>query len=90
MNPITEGPGIQIIVSDTGAGIDPQRLERIFEEYQQFGAGPEVATEYAKGSGLGLSIVKKIVDALAGRVSVESSPGRGTTSTIEIPEARVQ
>lgn len=90
LNPITEGPGIQIIVSDTGAGIDPQRLERIFEEYQQFSAGPEVATEYAKGSGLGLSIVKKIVDALAGRVSVESSPGRGTTFTIEIPEPRVQ
>jgi len=88
LNPLAEPGGVQIIVSDTGAGIEPDRLEHIFEEYQPFSANPEASTEYTKGSGLGLSIVKKIVDALAGRISVESSPGRGTTFTIEIPEPR--
>lgn len=74
----------------SGAGEAPQRFERIFEEYQKFDAAPEVETEYAKGSGLGLSIVKKIVVASAGRVFVESGPGGVTTFTIEIPEPRVQ
>ncbi|NKE70812.1 PAS domain S-box protein [Nitrospiraceae bacterium HYJII51-Mn-bac16s-1-B09] len=86
----TEDKGVQITVSDTGIGIEPQRLERIFEEYHQLETGVEVQAEYAKGSGLGLAIVKKIVDSLDGRISVESAPGRGTTFIIRIPAPPAQ
>lgn len=90
LNPLTEDPGVQIIVSDTGIGIEPQRLERIFEEYQQAGTGEEAQTEYAKGSGLGLAIVKKIVDSFGGEISIESAPGRGTAFIIQIPDPSAQ
>lgn len=83
---IADPKGFQIIVRDTGVGMDPQRLDRLFEEYQQVGAVEEVSGEYARGSGLGLAIVKKIVDSLGGKIAVESMFGQGTTFTIDIPE----
>ncbi|MDC4206525.1 MAG: PAS domain S-box protein [Candidatus Manganitrophus sp.] len=84
--PITEPKGFQIVVLDTGVGMEPQRLERLFEEYQQLDAAEEASGEYARGSGLGLAIVKKIVDSLGGKIAVESVFGQGTTFTIDIPE----
>lgn len=86
LNPMTEDKGIQVMVSDTGIGIEPPRLERIFEEYQQSDTSVDEQTEYTKGSGLGLAIVKKMVDSLGGGISIQSTPGQGTTFMIKIPE----
>jgi signal transduction histidine kinase len=74
--------GAQIEVSDTGVGIDPAELPRIFERFYR---GSRANEARSSGSGLGLAIVKSIVDMHAGRVAVESSIGRGTTFTVSLP-----
>jgi two-component system sensor histidine kinase HydH len=75
---LTELPGerIRIEVRDTGVGIAPQDLGRIFDPY---------FTTKPSGAGLGLAIVQKIVDAHGGEIRVESTPGQGTTVTILLP-----
>ncbi|MSP24581.1 MAG: response regulator [Myxococcales bacterium] len=67
-----------IEVSDTGSGIEPRHMERIFE--------PLFTTKSpGTGTGLGLAICRSIVEALGGTLAVESSVGRGTTFRIELP-----
>lgn len=68
--------GCRIHVRDTGQGIEPRRLEDIFEPF---------STSREKGSGLGLFIVRRIVEEHHGRIDVESEPGRGATFTLELP-----
>jgi signal transduction histidine kinase len=63
-------------VADTGIGIAPDRLARIFEEYAQ--AAPEVRTRYG-GTGLGLAISSRLVKLHGGQITVQSEPGRGST-----------
>lgn len=63
-------------VSDTGCGIDPEHLERIFEP---------LFTTKSRGIGLGLTICKTLVENHGGTITVESTPGRGTTFTITLP-----
>lgn len=70
--------GVLIEVSDTGAGIAPEVLPRIFEPYFST-KGPE------KGTGLGLPISKRIVEKHGGRLEVDSAPGRGTTFRVLLP-----
>jgi len=70
----------QINISDTGCGIEPERLEKIFDAY--YSSRPD-------GSGLGLAAAKKIVEAHKGRISVRSEPGTGTSFTIELPVEKV-
>jgi two-component system sensor histidine kinase BaeS len=67
-------------VADTGAGIAPEHLPHIFERFYK--ADP---SRSASGSGLGLSIVKAIVERHGGRVSARSDPGQGTLFDIELP-----
>jgi two-component system sensor histidine kinase HydH len=76
-----EGQFAQIQISDTGRGIPPDRLARIFEPYQS--SRPD-------GTGLGLATVKKIIDAHNGTISVVSEPGKGTSFTITLPLADVK
>src|SRR4030095_8751308 len=68
--------GIWVSVSDTGGGIPPDQLNRIFEPFY---------TTKKKGSGLGLMIVQRIVRAHGGRIEVESQAGRGTIFRIWLP-----
>jgi PAS domain S-box-containing protein len=67
---------MEIAVSDTGTGLDRGILENLWKPLQ---------TTKAKGMGLGLPIVKRIIDAHGGEVSVESKVGEGTTFTIRLP-----
>jgi two-component system sensor histidine kinase PilS (NtrC family) len=69
-------PIVEIRFKDTGVGIVPEDLERIF--YPFF-------TTKQKGSGLGLSIVHRIIEEHGGRILVESKPGRGTTMILQLP-----
>jgi NtrC-family two-component system sensor histidine kinase KinB len=76
-----EGKIARIVVSDSGIGIAPELMPRIFEPYAQF---PDAGA--AMGSaGLGLYIAKEIVEAHNGRIFAQSGRGRGTIFTIEIP-----
>jgi signal transduction histidine kinase len=69
---------VLIEVSDEGSGMDPDALERIFDDFY---------STKERGSGLGLSIVRRLIGDMGGRVRVQSDPGRGSRFTIELPEA---
>jgi PAS domain S-box-containing protein len=69
-----------LTVEDTGTGIPFEHLERIFE--------PFYTTKGQQGSGLGLATVEGIVAQCGGSISVETSPGHGTTFTVELPRTR--
>jgi signal transduction histidine kinase len=68
----------RIRVSDTGTGIPPDQLARVFDLY---------FTTKAGGSGIGLSMVFRTVQLHHGDIDVESTPGAGTTFTISLPRA---
>jgi two-component system sensor histidine kinase BaeS len=69
-------------VRDFGVGIKKNDLPRLFDRF--FRAGDEL-TRTVKGSGLGLTLVKEIVDAHGGRIEVESEPGKGSVFTVRLP-----
>ncbi|MDX1478480.1 MAG: ATP-binding protein [Saprospiraceae bacterium] len=73
---------LHFIVADTGVGIDPDRLDRIFENFQQ--AYTDTSRKYG-GSGLGLSISKKLVELQGGEIWVESKHGKGSQFHVTIP-----
>jgi len=81
----TRDGGVRVSVSDSGAGIAPEVLPRIFNAFEQ---GGERITKQFGGMGLGLAISKGIVDLHHGRIFAESAgEGRGSTFTIELPAA---
>jgi PAS domain S-box-containing protein len=69
-------------VRDTGIGIAPEDLPRLFREFEQLEAGPG---RRFQGSGLGLSLTKKLVELHGGSIEVESQVGHGTTFTVLLP-----
>jgi signal transduction histidine kinase len=69
---------VAIVVEDTGSGIKPEHLDRIFDLY---------FTTKPKGSGIGLSMVYRIVQMHDGEIEIESTPGKGTTFRIYLPQA---
>jgi signal transduction histidine kinase len=71
--------GWELAISDNGIGIDPRHQERVFGLFQRL----HTAEEYP-GTGMGLAIVKKIVDANGGSVRVESIPGEGSTFVVTL------
>jgi signal transduction histidine kinase len=71
-----------ISVIDHGVGIASEEREKVFEKFYRVG---NCLVHDVKGSGLGLSIVKHIVEAHHGRVTVESEPGRGSAFIIHLP-----
>ncbi|NLF39229.1 PAS domain S-box protein [bacterium] len=74
--PLKPGPYVHISVSDTGLGVPPEHLERIFDPY---------FTTKQKGSGLGLTTVFSIIKKHGGHIAVESCVGAGTTFHIHVP-----
>lgn len=73
---------VRLTVRDTGIGIDPDRLGRLFEAYEQ--ADEHVGRTFG-GTGLGLMITRQLVELMQGRISVQSRPGVGTTFHIDLP-----
>jgi two-component system phosphate regulon sensor histidine kinase PhoR len=74
-----------VIFSDTGVGIEPQNISRIFNRFFR--------TDFARnrvsgGAGLGLAITRAIVEAHAGKIEVKSQIGQGTTFTLTFPNLR--
>jgi signal transduction histidine kinase len=77
-----EGEGIRIHVSDDGMGIEPEELEKIFEEFYRSRRARKIEND---GTGLGLSIVQKAVTVLGGRISVYSEIEKGTRIQVHLP-----
>jgi two-component system, OmpR family, phosphate regulon sensor histidine kinase PhoR len=80
---VRRGRGIALSVADTGSGIIPEHLPRVFERFYRSDAA---RSREQGGTGLGLAIVKHLVEAHGGRVSAESEPGTGTTITCWFPD----
>lgn len=77
--------GAEVIVSDTGIGIPREKLDKIFGLFYQLDSS---STRYHEGVGLGLYLVKRLVDLHSGAITVESEEGAGTRVGISIPKNR--
>ncbi len=71
-----------LAIRDTGIGIKPENLQRLFREFEQIDSG---ATRHYQGTGLGLALTRKIAELVGGHVAVESDFGRGSTFTVTLP-----
>jgi signal transduction histidine kinase len=69
----------RIAITDTGIGIPAERIEQLFTPFQRLGAEHSAI----EGTGLGLTVAKRLVEAMAGTIGVESTPGQGTTFWVE-------
>lgn len=77
---------VRLFVNDTGKGIDPESLQKIFNPFEQ--ESSRIALEYG-GTGLGLAIVKDMVDLMNGVISVKSTPGESTCFEVTLPFDRI-
>jgi GAF domain-containing protein/anti-sigma regulatory factor (Ser/Thr protein kinase) len=79
---VRENGEVRLAVHDTGIGIAPEDQRRIFEEFQQASHQGERSRE---GTGLGLTLSKRMVELHGGTISVDSAPGKGSTFTVALP-----
>jgi two-component system phosphate regulon sensor histidine kinase PhoR len=79
-----EGGKVSVEVADDGPGIAPEHLPRLFERFYRVDVG---RSRKQGGAGLGLAIVRHLVESMEGTVSVRSVPGEGTTFTFAFPAA---
>jgi len=73
---------IEIIVEDTGIGMTEDEIQTLFKDFMRI---KNEKTKYITGSGLGLSITKKIINLYNGNIQTESKPGKGTKFTVNLP-----
>jgi signal transduction histidine kinase len=77
-DPATRGRRVRLAVADTGRGMSRAELERAFDDFYTTKSG---------GTGLGLTVVRRLVADLGGNLRVETAPGAGSTFTVELPAA---
>jgi len=77
-----EPSSLSITIADTGVGIPPEDLPRVFDRFYQVDAS---STRQHKGTGIGLSPVRELIQLMHGEIKVESKPGHGTTFRIQLP-----
>jgi len=82
INVYDKGSIVEISVKDTGIGIDKKHLDLLFERFYQV---DKTMSRNAEGSGIGLSLIKSIVEMHGGRLSVESEVGKGSIFKVELP-----
>jgi two-component system, NtrC family, sensor kinase len=80
------GESVSVSVSDTGSGIAPEHIQRIYDPFFTTKTSPREGQ--ARGTGLGLSVTYGIIQEHAGKIRVESHPGAGTTFTLDFPLSR--
>jgi signal transduction histidine kinase len=79
-----EGAHLLVMVQDNGIGMTQEQQLKVFEEFEQ---ADESTTRRFGGTGLGLTLVKKFTGLLGGELSLQSTPGKGTTFTLKIPQS---
>jgi signal transduction histidine kinase len=82
----SNGTGVQVEVSDTGAGIEPEHINKIYDPF--FTTKNSSREGQPRGTGLGLSVTYGIIQEHAGKIRVDSQPGHGTTFHLEFPLIR--
>ncbi|MCE5221628.1 MAG: hypothetical protein LLF98_10300 [Clostridium sp.] len=87
INLIDKGDTVEILVKDTGIGMDKKHLNNIFKRFHQI---DKSLSRNAEGSGIGLSLVKSLVKLHGGKISVDSEVGNGSTFKIELPAKIVE
>jgi signal transduction histidine kinase/ActR/RegA family two-component response regulator len=75
-------PRVRVRVSDTGAGLEPAQLARLFMPFERLQADPRI-----EGTGIGLVLSKRLIEVMGGSIGVESTPGAGSTFWVELPLA---
>lgn len=76
---------VHIVIEDKGLGIEPKELQRIFEPFYR---SPQVTSAQIRGTGLGLALARSIAEAMGGKLTVTSEPGRGSAFTLHLPAAQ--
>ncbi|MDR1246337.1 MAG: response regulator [Clostridiales Family XIII bacterium] len=84
--PDTGGVSLVFEVEDTGQGMKPEDLQRLFSEYTRFN---DEANRTTEGAGLGMSITYSLVQMMGGRIGVESEYGKGSVFTVTLPQKRL-
>ena len=81
----SDGRDLTVSVADNGPGIPPEQRRAVFEKFRQLGG--DVMTGKPKGSGLGLTICRQIIEHFGGRIWVEAAEPRGTVFRFTLPAA---
>jgi CheY-like chemotaxis protein len=79
---LVDAVGVRVAVEDTGPGLEPDDMTRLFAPFERLDAGAEV-----HGTGLGLTVSRSLVEAMGGTIGVESTPGVGSTFWLELAGA---